>query len=70
MATESSPLLPSSPSSPAPDTETMNALFWKLGAISGASAVALGAFGAHGLKKTTSDPQKLANWGTAAHYQV
>jgi hypothetical protein len=47
-----------------------SAVFWKVGAIYGASAVALGAFGAHGLKKTTSDPQKLANWGTAAQYQV
>jgi hypothetical protein len=30
----------------------------------------LGAFGAHGLKKHITDPNKLANWSTAAHYQV
>ncbi|PNS20399.1 UPF0382 membrane protein [Sphaceloma murrayae] len=28
------------------------------------------AFGAHGLKKRISDPSKLANWGTAAQYQL
>jgi hypothetical protein len=43
---------------------------WKLGALYGAAAVALGAFGAHGLKDHVSDPHKLANWATAAHYQV
>jgi len=45
-------------------------MFWALGGIYGATAVALGAFGAHGLKKRVTDPQKLATWGTAAHYQV
>lgn len=30
----------------------------------------LGAFGAHGLKKRIADPQRIANWSTAAHYQV
>ncbi|KAL8337519.1 hypothetical protein RB598_006423 [Gaeumannomyces tritici] len=71
-ADESSPLLPPSDApSPEPTTaSTMSALFWKVGAVSGASAVALGAFGAHGLKKHISDPQKLANWGTAAQYQL
>jgi uncharacterized membrane protein YgdD (TMEM256/DUF423 family) len=44
--------------------------FWTIGSIYGASAVALGAFGAHGLKKQISDPTRLANWNTAAHYQV
>lgn len=44
--------------------------FWTIGCIYGASSVMLGAFGAHGLKKRISDPSKLANWGTAAQYQV
>ncbi|KIV92929.1 hypothetical protein PV10_04185 [Exophiala mesophila] len=43
---------------------------FRVGAIFGATAVALGAFGAHGLKKRISDPQKLANWSTAAQYQL
>ncbi len=44
--------------------------YWKVGALFGAVAVALGAFGAHGLKQRISDPQRLANWSTAAQYQV
>ena len=32
--------------------------------------MALGAFGAHGLKSRIRDPSALANWGTAAQYQV
>ncbi|CAK7564567.1 MAG: hypothetical protein SEPTF4163_002461 [Sporothrix epigloea] len=43
---------------------------WRVGALYGATAVALGAFGAHGLKNRISDPAKLANWSTAAHYQL
>lgn len=38
------------------------------GALSGALAVALGAFGAHGLKATLGDD--LATWQTAAHYHL
>lgn len=45
-------------------------MFWTLGCIYGATSVALGAFGAHGLKKHISDPQRLAMWNTAAHYQM
>lgn len=45
-------------------------MLWQIGCLYGASSVALGAFGAHGLRKRISDPQKLANWSTAAHYQV
>ena len=37
--------------------------FIKTGAIMAALAVALGAFGAHGLKKHIADPQRLQNWG-------
>ncbi len=39
------------------------------GAIIMALAVALGAFGAHGLQKMT-DARGLANWETAARYQA
>ncbi|KAL2394773.1 hypothetical protein ABEF95_012423 [Exophiala dermatitidis] len=45
-------------------------MFWTIGCIYGASSVMLGAFGAHGLKKRIADPSKLANWQTAAHYQM
>lgn len=41
-----------------------------LAAIYGGTAVALGAFGAHGLKKRIADPARLQNWGTAAQYQL
>ncbi|KAK8121917.1 hypothetical protein PG984_010587 [Apiospora sp. TS-2023a] len=41
-----------------------------LAAVSGATGVALGAFGAHGLKKRISDPARLQSWGTAAQYQL
>ena len=44
--------------------------FWKVGASYGAAAVALGAFGAHGIKKHITDPARIANWNTAAYYQV
>jgi len=44
--------------------------FWTIGALYGASSVMAGAFGAHALKKRIADPSKLANWGTAAQYQV
>ncbi len=46
-------------------------LYWKLGAISGASAVLLGAFGAHGLaKRFENNPKALTNWHTAAQYHL
>ncbi|KAF2704447.1 DUF423-domain-containing protein [Pleomassaria siparia CBS 279.74] len=44
--------------------------FWTIGCIYGATAVTLGAFGAHGLKKRIADPARIANWGTAAQYQL
>jgi len=44
--------------------------FWTIGCIYGAASVTLGAFGAHGLKRRISDPAKIANWGTAAQYQL
>lgn len=46
------------------------ALWWKVGAVSGAAAVALGAFGAHGLQKRVNDPKLLATWSTAASYHL
>jgi len=42
----------------------------RLAALSGASAVLLGAFGAHGLAARTADPKLLKTWETAAHYQL
>lgn len=44
--------------------------WWNVGCSMGASAVLLGAFGAHGLRSMVSDPAKLQNWATAAHYQL
>jgi hypothetical protein len=44
--------------------------FWTIGCVYGAASVTLGAFGAHGLKKRIADPSRLANWNTAAQYQV
>jgi len=65
---EQRPLLPSTQ---AVKEQTMSGeTFWRIGAVYGATAVALGAFGAHGLKKHIADPAKLANWSTAAQYQV
>jgi len=42
----------------------------QVGAFSGAAAVALGAFGAHGLKNRVKDPQLINTWNTAAHYHL
>ncbi|RDW63502.1 hypothetical protein BP6252_11047 [Coleophoma cylindrospora] len=44
--------------------------FWTIGCIYGATSVAFGAFGAHGLKNRISDPTKIASWSTAAQYQL
>ncbi|RMY44145.1 hypothetical protein D0865_10750, partial [Hortaea werneckii] len=51
------------------DLILLNMAFWMTGCLYGASSVMLGAFGAHGLKSRISDPARIANWGTAAHYQ-
>ncbi|KAI1368309.1 hypothetical protein F5Y08DRAFT_281751 [Xylaria arbuscula] len=68
MSEESSPLLPTSaPASASPAKKNM---YWSLGCIYGATAVAFGAFGAHGLKKVVTDPAKIASFATAAHYQL
>lgn len=47
-----------------------NINYWTVGCVYGATAVALGAFGAHGLKSRYSDVSKIKNWETASHYQV
>ncbi|KAK3290820.1 uncharacterized protein B0H64DRAFT_410715 [Chaetomium fimeti] len=69
---ETTPLLPNAEQEDLThNTDTMGStLLWKTGAVFGATAVGLGAFGAHGLKKHISDPNKLANWSTAAQYQL
>ncbi|KAF3018069.1 hypothetical protein E8E14_001958 [Neopestalotiopsis sp. 37M] len=46
------------------------AILTTLAAVYGGTAVALGAFGAHGLKKRIADPARLQNWNTAAQYQL
>ncbi|KAH7049202.1 hypothetical protein B0J12DRAFT_574639 [Macrophomina phaseolina] len=48
----------------------MPGIFWTIGSLYGAASVAFGAFGAHSLKKHIADPQRIASWNTAAHYQL
>ncbi|KAI2603866.1 DUF423-domain-containing protein [Hypoxylon fragiforme] len=74
--TETTPLLTITtnprPNLPPRSNTLTTKMFWTLACLYGASAVGLGAFGAHGLKKAigTSDPARLANFATAAHYQM
>ncbi|KAI1774695.1 hypothetical protein F4818DRAFT_418619 [Hypoxylon cercidicola] len=68
MPNENTPLL--TIHQPSASNRKRSAMFWTLACLYGASAVGLGAFGAHGLKKTVSDPARLANFATAAHYQL
>lgn len=68
MNDETDPLLPAQ-SDTARQTRKRN-MYWTVGCVYGATAVCLGAFGAHGLKKRIADPGRIANWTTAAHYQV
>jgi uncharacterized membrane protein YgdD (TMEM256/DUF423 family) len=42
----------------------------RLAAITGFLAVALGAFGAHGLKATLEANAQMQTWQTAAHYHL
>lgn len=44
-------------------------LFLLLGSINMALSIALGAFGAHGLKGKVSE-KMIANWNTGAHYHM
>ncbi len=45
-------------------------MWWTIAGIVGALGVALGAFGAHGLKNVVSDPALLVTWETAARYHL
>ncbi|KAI9481620.1 MAG: hypothetical protein EXX96DRAFT_567408 [Benjaminiella poitrasii] len=45
--------------------------FWRAGSILGATGLALGAYGSHGLVNIVGDnPTKLKNWATASHFQI
>ena len=44
-------------------------MWWQAAGIAGALAVALGAFGAHGLEDKVT-PERLATWETAARYHL
>ena len=47
------------------------AAMWRVGALSGASSVLLGAFGAHALKSKLGEGSPLlATWATASHYHL
>ncbi|CAK4031379.1 related to UPF0382 membrane [Lecanosticta acicola] len=48
----------------------MSSPFWITGALLGASSVAFGAFGAHGLKSRGIEVSKITSFQTAAHYQL
>ena len=45
-------------------------MWWKIAGLMGAAGVALGAFGAHGLKDVVTDPALMENWHTAARYHL
>ena len=45
-------------------------MWWQIHSISGALAVALGAFGAHGLKAKVKDAKLLDVWDTAVKYHL
>lgn len=43
---------------------------WRLAGVLGFTGVALGAFGAHGLKDIVTDPHLMDVWKTGAHYHL
>ena len=45
-------------------------MWWQIHCFSGALAVTLGAFGAHGLKQRVVDVKLLAAWDTAVKYHL
>jgi uncharacterized membrane protein YgdD (TMEM256/DUF423 family) len=47
-----------------------NTLALRLAALAGFLAVALGAFGAHGLRRTLEETGRIANWETATLYHL
>ncbi|KAI0384165.1 DUF423-domain-containing protein [Hypomontagnella monticulosa] len=67
---ETTPLLLQYSSTSANNGRIRNNFFWLLACALGASAVGLGAFGAHGLKDIVKDPAKIANWDTAVLYHL
>ncbi|KAI7785941.1 membrane protein [Diaporthe eres] len=69
---ETTPLIAQQSRSPRNNmsSSTTSTNYWRVGALYGAAGVALGAFGAHGLKQRISDPAKIASWSTAAQYQI
>jgi uncharacterized membrane protein YgdD (TMEM256/DUF423 family) len=44
--------------------------WWTVGSLMGALGVALGAFGAHGLRSLTEDARLIEIWETAARYHL
>ena len=44
-------------------------MWWRIGALSGMCAVALGAFGSHGLRSKQVSQRELEIWDTAVRYQ-
>mmetsp|Transcript_33843 Transcript_33843/g.73200 ORF Transcript_33843/g.73200 Transcript_33843/m.73200 type:complete len:119 (-) Transcript_33843:222-578(-) len=48
----------------------MSDWLWILSCYNGAAGVALGAFGAHALKKKVKDPIQLQVWDTAVKYHL
>ncbi|CAJ2500299.1 Uu.00g031520.m01.CDS01 [Anthostomella pinea] len=70
MSNENTPLVSSSSTTASTTLNRRRNMFWTLGCIYGATAVCFGAFGAHGLKKKITDPARIANFSTAAHYQL
>lgn len=44
--------------------------WWTIGGVLGALGVALGAFGAHGLRDVVADPAHLQWWETGARYHL
>ena len=48
----------------------MHKNYLSLAALIGAITVAIGAFGAHGLQRITSDPAIIQSYQTAVHYQM
>ncbi|MCB9663157.1 MAG: DUF423 domain-containing protein [Alphaproteobacteria bacterium] len=45
-------------------------MWWTVAGLAGALGVALGAFGAHGLKGVVTDPHLLEVWDTGARYHL
>ena len=45
-------------------------MWWRIAGVTGALAVLLGAFGAHGLKQSVHDPHLLEVWDTGARYHL